>query len=369
MTTQNITSLIAGLQVDDPRLYQALMLIQDRLEDTERELFPLVRQAEEIVAVAASVTAPVSFTFVFTPITVRFNWTNVSGAAQYEIRKATVDPPVWDTAAFQLRSTSLQADIDPLLAGTHVYLIKSINSAGDYSSTFSTCTVTVPEIGLVSISKQVIDNNVLLSWTTPVTTFNIKHYEVYKDATLLGILLSTFFVRFEAVAGTYAFKVVAVDIAGNRSPESTISVTVTAPPDYVLQDQRTTAFNGTKVNTRKDGAASLLACIVTETWAEHFLTRVWNDPNDQVVAGFPIYIQPTAPTGSYQEVIDYGVILSNIIITYTFQLEVLIDNVTVSISSRVSDDNSTWSSPQVGASFFASSVRYLEVTINFAATT
>lgn len=364
MANEDITTLIAGLQIEYPRLYQALMTLQDRIFETERELFPLVREAQESTATAAAVTAPATFTFVFTTLTVRLTWSEVIGASQYEVRRGAN----WDTAAFQFRSNSLQADIDPLLVGTYTYLIKSINGVGDYSAEATQCVVAVPDIGIVNINKSVIDNNILLSWNAPSSTFAILHYEIYKDGVAVGTILGTFFVRFEAVGGTYEYKVIALDIASNRSPDALISVTVTSPPDYVLQDQRTTSFDGTKVNTRKEEPASLVATVNTETWQEHFLTRVWSDPDDQVNAGYPIYIQPTADTGSYQETIDYGAILANVIVTYTFLLEVIVDGVTIIISTEASDDGISWTLPQLGSSVFVSSMRYLRLTLTFTPT-
>lgn len=363
MATADITSLISELAHKDPKLYQALMALQRRLETAEGELFPLVRQSQEVETVAATVTSPPSFTFVFTATTVRFNWSQVTGAAQYEIRKGAD----WDTATFQLRTTSLQADIDPLTVGAHTYLIKTISSTGTYSTAPTQCVVTVPALGGITISKSVIDNNVLLNWTTPTSVFRILHYEVSKDAVVVGTVDSTFFTRFENVAGVYTYRIVAVDVAGNRSPNSDIEVQVQTPPDYALTDQHTSTLGGTRTNVILQSGPKLLANWQSETFETHFTSRTWLTPKNQVDAGYPIYIQPAATTGSYEEVIDYGTVITNVIATISYNQNLLTpsESMNVVVKMAASDDDITYTPFVSGASQFISQMRYLKFRLEF----
>jgi hypothetical protein len=243
--TAKITNLIQGLQTTDPRLYQALGVMVEQVQDLYFQLNPLVAQSQAPTTIVPELDPPTSFTFSFTPTTVRFNWSEVIGASQYEIRLGTV----WATAVFVLRSVSLQADIDALSIGTHNYLIKSLNSSGTYSTDSTALVVTVPAIPAVSISSQIIDNNVLLSWNEPLSSFTIDFYEVFKDGVSLGILDGTFFTRFETVSGTYAYSVIATDIAGNESATASVTLIVASPPDFQLQDSRVSDFDGTKDST------------------------------------------------------------------------------------------------------------------------
>jgi len=363
MATKDITSLIAGLQLENPRLYQALEFLNSRIITVEEELFPLVRQAAELEVLEADLLPPTTLSFVFTPTTVRFIWTEVAGAAQYEIRKG-VD---WDTATFQLRSNSLQADIDPLLVGSHTYLIKTITAGGVYSVLATQCIVTVSALGTITITKAVIDNNVLLSWIAPTSTFRILNYKVKKDTVLIGTVDSTFFTRFENVAGTYTYTVTAIDVAGNESPASDIIVQVLTPPDYALQDQQTSALNGTRVNVPLLPGPKLLANWAPETFEVHFTSRGWLTPQNQVDAGFPIYIQPANLTGSYEEVIDYGVALNNVIgtITYNSFLVTPAETMGVIIKMATSLDGVSYSAFTSGASQFLSTLRYLKFRLEF----
>lgn len=362
-TNVDISTLISGLQISDPRLYQALVALNDRLGDIEADLFPLVNQAQTTAAVEAALPPPVTFTSTLTATTVRFNWSEVLGASAYEIREGTV----WDTASFRLRTNSLQADIDPLLEGSHTFLIKSLSTSGLYSTTVTQCVVIIPAIGTVTISKAVIDNNVLLSWTAPTSSFRILEYEIYKDGDLVGTVDSTFFTRFENVAGTYVYRVVAVDIAGNRSPNSDISVQVLSPPDYAFQDQRTSDLSGTLTNVLLQPGPKLLASWVAETFEHHFTSRAWLSPKNQVDAGYPIYLQPSSLTGVYEEVIDYGVALQNVIATITFNTNLLTpdDPITTVVKMATSTDGVNYSAFTSGAGQFLPSLRYLKFRLEF----
>jgi hypothetical protein len=210
----NVEALIQGIQLDNPRLYQILQELNRGLVNVQEELFPLVIKDRVPTPTLPILPPPTSFTFVFTPISVRFIWTEVENAFGYEIREGTV----WDTATFRLRTPSLQADIDLLLVGSHTFLIKTINAAGAYSDTFTQLVVPVSPIGSISLQSSVIDNNVLLKWTAPFSTFRILHYDTYKGGVFAGSVDSTFFSFFENVAGFYTYGVLAVDVAGNRGP-------------------------------------------------------------------------------------------------------------------------------------------------------
>jgi hypothetical protein len=364
----DVDALIQGMQIQDSRLYTILTALNERLGSVEEDLNPLVLQSQlNTGTTTALLGPPATFTFAFTSTTVRFTWSEVVGAFGYELRKGTV----WDTAAFQLRTPSLQADLAPLLVGVHTYLLKTIDGDGNYSTTAIQCVVTVPAVGAVTVSKQVIDNNVLLSWGAPTSVFQILNYEVSKDATIVGTVAATFFTRFEVVAGTYTYRVVAIDIAGNRGPNSDIAVQVLTPPDYALQDQRTSALGGTRTNVILESGPKLLANWAATTFQNHFTSRGWLTPQNQVTAGYPIYIQPANLTGSYEEVIDYGVTLSNVIATIAYNSNMITpaESMTVVIKMATSTDGISYSAFTSGASQFLSSLRFLKFRLEFTGST
>src|SRR5262245_34917681 len=264
----NVDALIQGIQLDNPRLYQILQELNRGIGGIQKALFPLVVKDRIKPTTLAPLDAPLNFAFTFAPTSVKFTWSEVATAYGYEIRRGTV----WDSAFFVLRTPSLQAVIDPLLVGTYTYLIKSINAGGIYSDTPSSLVITVPPIGAVQIHAEIIDNNVLLYWSLPSSTFRILHYEVSKDGTVVGQVDSTFFSTFENVAGSYTYRIIAIDVAGNRGAPADLTVQVNAPPDYALQDTRTSMLLGTRVNVLRDAyMPSLIIAWSDQTWEQHYV--------------------------------------------------------------------------------------------------
>lgn len=374
--SQIVDSLIRDINREDPRLAQALRLINLKLRDLNLQLNPLFLQQSLEEIAASGLTPPATFTFSFTPRTIRFNWDPVDGAAQYEVRRGTV----WETATLQFRSLSLQADIDPLLIGSYTFLIKSISSTGTYSTLSTSLTLSIPIIPAVLITAQVIDNNVLLFWNEPESSFVIDFYEVFKDGVSLGTLDGTFISRFETISGTFHYSVIAVDIAGNESVPAVIVATVTQPPDFQLFDSLQSDY-GTLTNMRHHdstplfGDGSPLGFIIgpantTESWEDHFINNGFSNIDDQVTAGYPLYLQPILVVGSFEDVLDFGTVLNNVIATLTYnKFLYTVDDVTVLVQMKVSLDNITYSAYTSGSVQFFSSFRYLKLKMTFTPTT
>lgn len=370
MPTNNnaeINSYLEGLQQKDPRLYALLRLLADDLNYVFDTVIPEVQQSilGEIAKPAPLALKVASFTYDTEPISVRFFWsTTDANSVQFEIRKGVS----WDTADFQLRTTALQADINPIVAGTTHYIIRSVNRDG---------IISVEELGLdvfiagpgevTNYTFQVIDNNILLKWSPPIApSFNIDHYEIRRDSTLIGTQGGTFFVYFENSAGTHLYSVRAVDVGGNSGPDSHVVPYVSEPPDFVLYDSRVSNFSGTKVNCLLQANGRILATInLTETWATHFSTRAWNTIADQVAAGYPIYAQPTPGTGSYSEIIDYGVVINDVIVNADWVSTVIASTAGVTVSFEASLDGVVWGAIYPGPSVFFTTFRYIRVTLNF----
>jgi len=362
-----VEALIQGRQIADSRLRDAIILLNKQLERVTREVSPLVQQSKVIERGVSELAAPANFICFSSGTTVRFTWDEVPFASIYEIRQGTN----WDTAFFVLRSSGLQGNIDPLIYGSYDYLIKTIDSRGNYSIESSSSSIEVPVIPAPSINVSVIDNNVLLSWTEPVSTFKIDYYLVDRsgDAESAGRVDGTFTSFFEVVAGSYGYIVRAVDIAGNIGAPAEVEAIVAAPPDFALQDSRTSGLNGTRVNIlRRPERPSLLACWLKQTWYEHFqVHKSWLNIKAQIDAGYPIYIQPSYLTGSYEEVIDYGVIIHNTIVSinwnsifYTPTLNTL-----VVVKMSVSDDDITYTPFAAGSSQYYGQLRFLKFRLEF----
>jgi hypothetical protein len=364
---QEVESLIQGVQIKDPRLYDAILLLNQQVEQLTQQVSPLIRKSKAIAGGVSALPAPINFICFSTRTTVRFTWDQVDFAAQYEVRMGED----WDTAFLQFRTIGLQGDIDALVYGSYTFLIKTLDAEGNYSTDYQTTTIDIPVILAPGITVSVIDNNVLLYWSEPISTFKVDYYLVDKrgDAEASGRVDGTFTSIFEVVAGTYQYAVSAVDIAGNIGLESEVEVFVNTPPDYALQETRISNLMGARVNVlRMSERPSLLCCWAATTWQAHFTNRSWLSPQNQVTAGYPIYIQPSTINGSYEEVFDYGAVLNNLIATVTWNVITYVAfNVDIIVKMAVSNDGITYTPFTLGSSQYFRNLRYLKVRLEFTA--
>jgi hypothetical protein len=362
-----VLALIQGLQNKDPRLYDALILLIKDVEAANNVLFPPIILAPGQTTAPQTVPDVTNFQYELRLDNVRLFWTSPADTILRYVIKQGSD---WATANTIATTDTLQIVIDPILVGTTRFLIKAVGEDGTESVNATPLDVIVPPLGIITITSRVIDNNVLLIWTAPTSSFRIATYEVREGSDLLGSINGTFIAIFESVSGTYTYKIKAIDIAGNESAEAIIDVTVSQPPDYELQADFLSDLNGTPIRVlRYSTGPRLLCCVRNETWAQHFSDRGWTNIQDQLNAGYPLYIHPSEADGSYTEIIDYGLVISNTVATPTYNTEVVYPSgVNVQLSLSYSLDNITYSSPVVvTTSLFIASLRYLKVEVAFTA--
>jgi hypothetical protein len=92
------------------------------------------------------------------------------------------------------------------------------------------------------------------------------------------------------------------------------------------------------------------------------------DIQDQLDAGYPIYIQPTAVTGSYEEVVDYGLNFNNVIVSIIWNTnQITTSTVNIIVRMAVSDDGITYTPFTDGAVQFFATFRYLKFRLEFTA--
>jgi len=353
---------------------RSVLILKDILRDFNRDvqviyetIAPIQDAIRPIIGGGGIGIAPEPFNFVGV---VQLNgiyltWQNASPAARtYELRRS--DELVWDTASFVTRTPSLSVLLDPLPSGSYFFLLKTIDTFGNYSPNFSYVTITIIDPGKPFVTVAVIDNNVLLNWTVPTTSFSIDRYRIYRNDNLYGSLRATFVSTFETVAGTYKYGIEAIDIAGNVSDVGEVTAIVNTPPDYQLQDQRTSSLNGTRFNVVRSSTPSLIACVDTNiTWQQHFVNKTWNTIQDQINAGYPIYIQPTVTTGWYEEVIDYGLEIQNTIVTIVYAMTQIVPEVSVIVKLAYSSDGTVYTPFVAGYSQFIPTFRYLKIRLEF----
>jgi len=364
--SEQALALIRGLHITEPKLHDAIEILAKQIGMVTRTLSPVVKAVGARVAAAVTLIPPTAIGYLLTGTSVRLSWTRppISGLLSYEVRFGTTD---WDTSEFVIRTQSTTIDVDPFTGLTGTYRVKTLNDIGEYSVDEITIGVVVVAPGPISITAQVIDNNILMYWADPVVgSFDIDFYSIYRDGVFQGTTKGTFTSFFEVVSGVYEYSLIPVDIAENVGASSSVELVVNQPPDYVLQDEFNSTFTGTKVNVLDYPGPSLLANVASQSWEDHFTTRFWLDPEDQVTAGFPIYIQPAELTGSYEEVIDYGVTLSNVIAVVRYNTEMFTAGTcAVVVKLATSLDDITYTAFSIGSSQFIPTLRYLKVRIEF----
>lgn len=353
---------------------RSVLILKDILRDFNRDvqavyevIGPIQAALRPLLGTGAAGLAPKPLNFVGQVLltSIFLSWEAPNTLARtYEIRRS--GSLEWDTASFVTRTPSLTVNLAPLPTGSYYFLIKSIDSFGNYSEDFASLILTIISPGAPFVTVAIIDNNVLLNWTTPTASFQIDRFRIYRDGNLYGALRATFVSTFETVAGTYLYGVEAIDIAGNVGPMGEVTAIVNTPPDYQLQDRRYSDLNGTMENVVRTDIPTLIACVNDEEiWQNHFSTRFWNTLEDQVNAGYPIYVQPTETTGWYEEIIDYGLEIQNTIITIVYQISQIVPEVTVIVKLSYSLDNVVYSPFVAGYSQFIPAFRYLKVRLEF----
>lgn len=359
-----VNSLLARAASVDPVMLSILQEILDELNRIGLLVDPAPTVQKKVSTVTVATPTEVGdIAYTLTATNVVLSWDPSSqGFIFYEVRRGST----WDTASRVTVTSNNGIILDPLPVGSTTFLVRSLSTSGVYSNTISSVDVVIPEIGNPGITADVINNFTTLLWTEPTTTFRIEHYEITRNGSELAPnVKGLFYVHQEAAAGTITFGVKAVDIAGNTGPESTITVDVGAPTDFVIEDTQQSTFTGTFVNGMVDNNIAYFNIDLTTSYEDHFIDNTWASPQDQVDDGYEYWIQPTLPTGSYEEIFDFGSIYTNIIVNVSWLFDVIVGNFTFGLDIRVSDDNISYSSAFTTPSFFASSARYVKVKFTF----
>lgn len=226
-----------------------------------------------------------------------------------------------------------------------------------------------------ALTVEVIDNNVLLRWnevqgTLPTETYELRRGAAWASASVIGAKSGAFTTVFETAAGQYTYWIAAIDSAGNFGAHASVSATVAEPPDYLLAVNYATSYTGTKSNAVVDGNALVMPVSTIQTWTTHFTAKGWDQPQDQIDAGYPYYIQPGNLSGYYEESWDYGTTLAAMKITVDYLLTVLGGTVTdtVTITTALDAGFTTGVQTVTGRQAFVVNFRYVRVRLTMTAT-
>jgi len=301
----------------------------------------------------------------------KLEWTAVQGTLptdQYEIRYGDT----WASATVQGRVKGTTISTKAKWLGSRTWWVAAIDVNGNVGAPASKAfTISAPSIP--QVTQQVVDNNVLLYWaastgTLPVSTYEFRRGSTWETAEHIGEKAGGFTTIFETAGGTYTYLVAGIDSAGNVGLPGSVTVTVSQPPDYVLKadsdiisTENTPA--GTFVNAVRDTDGSFVFPVnTTETQAQHFTARSWSTPDNQISAGYPVFIQPALSPGYYEEVIDYGAKIGGTKVSVTITGTVVAGNPTlrtdISVKANLGD---AWIDYPDSASAYVSNFRYVKV--------
>ena len=289
--------------------------------------------------------------------------------AEYEIRFGSVND-TWESvqdSAIRVKATVFT--LSAQWSGSRRWWVAGIDANGNVG-THGQVDVTITAPSAPIVTKNVVDNNVLLYWsestgTLPVSTYELRRGPEFDTALNIGKKSGGFTTVFETAAGLYIYWLVAIDTAGNYGTPSSMTVNVDQPPDYVLKANNDLDFSGTKVHMAQETDGSWIMPVNTvETFEEHFSERTWESPDDQISAGFEVFIEPADSPGYYEQEIDYGTLMRSTKLTVTPNGKVAAGSPVITIDISVRETPSDpWTDYSDTSSVYLSSFRYAKIRL------
>ncbi len=227
--------------------------------------------------------------------------------------------------------------------------------------------------GTPTISAQTIDHLVSLSYQAPANSLPIGRYDIYIGDTFGAATLhdsvagnsNSLLIQFES-DGQRTIWIVAVDTALNEGLPGVVSVSPTAPPDFVLFNRfeaRPTGFVGTKSNSYVDSSGGLIMLVdPNETW-DQYTANGYATFQEEHNAGHTLWLLPGTNSATYQEVYDAGAELASAVVSVNAVLETLAGSPSHAIDIGYSADNVTYTTISGVTQAFATNFRYVRVTV------
>jgi hypothetical protein len=281
----------------------------------------------------------------------------------YELRSGAS----WAAGTYIGKTLTTTFRMGPGTVGTTTIWVKALDKQGRYSINAGSDSQSILAPTAPAVTAQIVDNNVLISWTAsvstqPILTYEVRKGAVYSSAAVIGSKAGLFTSVFEILAGTYTYWITGIDIAGNYGTPASFTASVNGPPDYVLKSLFNSTFTGTFSNSKLYNGVVTMPIDIAATYQAHFTTPAWAGPSAQVAASFPIFIEKALSTGFYEEVFDCG---SS---TAAGQISVVVNPTTigspgVTCQISTSPDNVSYTALSAGFTGFGNSFRYVKVRI------
>lgn len=265
----------------------------------------------------------------------------------------------------QATTLSIQAN----WIGDMTFSIIAIDKYG-FSSVPTSYTVTkVVPSAPANFRAQVIDNNVLFYWdaatntSLPVTSYELRRGATWATATLIGKKSGGFTTVFEQTGGTYTYWIAAVDADNRYSSPVSLQTIVSNPPDFVSNGSLSSIFNGTLSSAVLSNGAVTLPIDTTTSFQAHFTSKGWATPNDQVNAGFPIFIEPATTGGYYEEVFDFNSVVGSTMVNIAYSGISAVGTPSIILAVSLSTDGTTYTSYGNLTQVYGIGFRYVKVRL------
>lgn len=150
-----------------------------------------------------------------------FKWANILDLdlSHYEIRQsdATLN---WDTATFVAEVSGVQYTLDLQVTSEYYFLIKAVDTSGNYSLNATSILVMVIKPSAPVIQHTIVGPNIVLKWTESEGQFSIEDYEIrygssFEISTFVTKVKGTTYTLKGSWSGLRRFWIAAHDVAGN----------------------------------------------------------------------------------------------------------------------------------------------------------
>lgn len=292
-------------------------------------------------------------------------WDSPSVGLPIEYYEVEYDGNVYKTKSNQYR-------LPVYWGGSKDFKIRAVNTLGAVSNSVTT-TIVISTGTMTMLKTEVIDNNVLLRWDSSQGSLPIENFMLYRGADeltleVIGEKKGTFTTIFENSAGTYTYWMAPIDSAGNIGNKLSATTMVNQPPDYVLNVDWYSTFSGTLVHAKMEDGKMFLPINTTETVENHFITRSWTSAQDQVTAGYPLWIEPFSSSGSYTETFDYGTLLASSMVSVNIDKTIIKGTPSVIVTISLSQDDITYTDYYNQEQVYGTGFRYVKVKIDVSGT-
>ena len=163
---------------------------------------------------------------------ISLSWPKIPDAdlGPYEIRLGAT----WDGASLIAQTKTTSYLIGLRVAAAYTFLIKAIDTTGNYSSNATARAITITAPSVSGFTSVIEGENVSLSWTGVKGSFAILSYYIYSgltfgSAVLIANLKSTSFKKKVDWTGNTTFWIVAQDAEGNNGAQISNIVTILIP--------------------------------------------------------------------------------------------------------------------------------------------